>query len=433
MKLALGSIRRRGKNGCFAYRCQVNGRRTEISLQTKDYHEALKKVADLVPIAQARTAEVVAAHVNEARGFAKQATDLALVDAWPKYERHPDRAMPHTVSEQLAYRSSFLEFVAFATRPLISIYIDEKDIIPIFQFAALDDLAQFYIWLHKNYPKNPGADVDCAGFSTLIDKIHSFANYLFNIIKNYPSSEVLNVMQQIWDSFPEDVWMKYVIQDVRKANLKRNTPTYKLDEIKRILDKDEQGIVINSPQDLLSLILDLLGKYQIHLTGKESPSVNDLWNYDSQHIPTHKEEEHFSDHVKNFLELKLVGVNIAINREVQLNRGLGSQPGSRTDIWINAFSDHSEKITLCIEVKGSWNDTTLSAINEQLTKKYMGDGGADAGILLVGWFHSQRNPVSNICKNKREDAENKLNEQTDQANHDGYLVRSVFVDCPAKY
>ncbi len=120
MKLAAGSIRRRGKNGYFAYRCQVNGRRTEISLQTRDCHEALKKVADLVPIAQARTAEVVAAHVNEARGFAKQATDLALVDAWPKYEQHPDRAMPHTVSEQLAYRSSFLEFVAFATRSATS-------------------------------------------------------------------------------------------------------------------------------------------------------------------------------------------------------------------------------------------------------------------------------------------------------------------------
>ena len=32
MKLAAGSIRRRGSHGCFAYRCQVNGRRTEISL-----------------------------------------------------------------------------------------------------------------------------------------------------------------------------------------------------------------------------------------------------------------------------------------------------------------------------------------------------------------------------------------------------------------
>ena len=62
MKLAVGSIRRRGVHGYFAYRCQVNGRRTEISLQTRDYHEALKKVAELVPIAQARTAEVIAAH-----------------------------------------------------------------------------------------------------------------------------------------------------------------------------------------------------------------------------------------------------------------------------------------------------------------------------------------------------------------------------------
>ena len=116
MKLAAGSIRRRGKNGCFAYRCQVNGRRTEISLQTRDYHEALKKVAELVPIAQARTAEVIAAHVNEARGFAKQATDLALVDSWEKYVHHPDRAMPHTVHEQMSYRSSYQEFVDFATR-----------------------------------------------------------------------------------------------------------------------------------------------------------------------------------------------------------------------------------------------------------------------------------------------------------------------------
>ena len=120
MKLAAGSIRRRGKNGYFAYRCQVNGRRTEISLQTKDYHEALKKVADLVPIAQARTAEVVAAHVSEARGFAKQATDLALVDSWDVYSRHPDRATPHTMHEQLSYKSSYLEFVGFATRTATS-------------------------------------------------------------------------------------------------------------------------------------------------------------------------------------------------------------------------------------------------------------------------------------------------------------------------
>ncbi len=103
--------------GCRLTRSVILGDTfVEISLRTKDYHEALKKVAELVPITQARTAEVVAAHVNEARGFAKLVTDLALTDAWSKYEQHPDRAMPHTVSEQLAYRTSFMEFVDFAIR-----------------------------------------------------------------------------------------------------------------------------------------------------------------------------------------------------------------------------------------------------------------------------------------------------------------------------
>ena len=69
MKLSTGSIRRRGR-GVFYYRCQINGKRTEISLQTKDYNEALKKAMDLVPIAEARSEEVIAAHVRQAKGFA---------------------------------------------------------------------------------------------------------------------------------------------------------------------------------------------------------------------------------------------------------------------------------------------------------------------------------------------------------------------------
>lgn len=116
MKLSTGSIRRRGR-GVFYYRCQVNGKRTEISLQTKDYNEALKKAMDLVPIAEARSEEVIAAHVRQAKGFARQASDLRLTDAWAKYACHPDRAMPHTQSERLSYEATFAEFVDFATRP----------------------------------------------------------------------------------------------------------------------------------------------------------------------------------------------------------------------------------------------------------------------------------------------------------------------------
>lgn len=115
MKLSTGSIRRRGSSGFYACRYQTNGRRIEIS-HTRDYGEAMKKAAELAPIAEARTAEVVAAHVNAAKGFARQSSDLKIADAWEVYARHPNRAMPFTVHERLFYQSSFAEFVSFATQ-----------------------------------------------------------------------------------------------------------------------------------------------------------------------------------------------------------------------------------------------------------------------------------------------------------------------------
>ena len=158
MKLAAGSIRRRGKNGCFAYRCQVNGRRTEISLQTKDYQEALKKVADLVPIAQARTAEVVAAHVEQARGFGKQTMDLALDDSWAVYAQHPDRARPYTVHEQLSYKACYQEFIDFATRPATD--DERKKHIPHTQISLMKEITPIVLMEFADYLRRQPLAVD---------------------------------------------------------------------------------------------------------------------------------------------------------------------------------------------------------------------------------------------------------------------------------
>ena len=56
MKLAVGSIRRRGKNGCFAYRCQVNGRRTEISLQENSVRQPVYMQIPITPSRQSSNA-----------------------------------------------------------------------------------------------------------------------------------------------------------------------------------------------------------------------------------------------------------------------------------------------------------------------------------------------------------------------------------------
>ena len=61
--------------------------------------------------------DVAVAQMNAIKGFSRQAQMLPLSEGWAKYEVHPERATPHTVSEQLSYKRTYEDFVAFVTTP----------------------------------------------------------------------------------------------------------------------------------------------------------------------------------------------------------------------------------------------------------------------------------------------------------------------------
>ena len=125
-KLARGTLYQMKPEGNFYFRYQVKGQRKCVALETSDYEAAKKKVSeDYLPMISASRAEVIAAHVKQAKameGYSKYR--LALSDAWEKYSQHPDRAMPATVSEQLAYKSTFEEFAnrLIAQKPNIKMH-----------------------------------------------------------------------------------------------------------------------------------------------------------------------------------------------------------------------------------------------------------------------------------------------------------------------
>lgn len=118
MKLEFGSIRQKVAGGAYYFRYQINGQRKDIPLKTHNRDEAEQKAKELIPIVKASSVEIVAAHVKVAKGMAKQSLQLSLDSAWEKYASHPDRAMPHTVSEQLSYQSTFQEFIDFISQPI---------------------------------------------------------------------------------------------------------------------------------------------------------------------------------------------------------------------------------------------------------------------------------------------------------------------------
>ena len=177
------------------------------------------------------------------------------------------------------------------------------------------------------------------------------------------------------------------------------------------------------------MVLESLGRYRQLLSGKKSCRARLLWNVQKNPMKVwHKDEEDFSDDMRNFLERDLK--NLVINREVQLNRGRQGEPGSRTDIWIEVIDGaHANKLALCIEVKGSWNRSAKDALENQLIRKYMGDGGADAGILVLGWFDAEPPYVSRNVWNTMEQAHVELMEQAAGARSRGFEISSVVLDC----
>ncbi|MBE6391467.1 MAG: hypothetical protein E7042_04610 [Lentisphaerae bacterium] len=115
MKELRGKLRKKTKGGNYYYRLTItNGIRKEFALKTANEEEAIQKAADLDAVYEAPNQEVAFAQINAIKGFSKRAMKLTFAEGWEKYSSHPDRATPHTVAEQLAYKSTYEEFAAFA-------------------------------------------------------------------------------------------------------------------------------------------------------------------------------------------------------------------------------------------------------------------------------------------------------------------------------
>ena len=116
MKKLNGSIRQKGGKGNFYYRLMIaNGVRKEFALKTSDETEAIQRAEELDSVWLAPNMEVAVAQINAIKGFSMQAQKLSFADGWKKYQVHPERAMPHTVSEQLSYKAAYDDFVSFVT------------------------------------------------------------------------------------------------------------------------------------------------------------------------------------------------------------------------------------------------------------------------------------------------------------------------------
>jgi hypothetical protein len=118
IKLKYGSIYQKEEGGNYFFRYRLPGdQRKAVSLKTKNLREAKKLAETYIPIIEAPSPEVIAAHVNHAK-FGVRKRSLPLSGAWMLYSQHPERAMPATVSEEDAYRFTWREFCEFIKKDI---------------------------------------------------------------------------------------------------------------------------------------------------------------------------------------------------------------------------------------------------------------------------------------------------------------------------
>lgn len=144
--------------------------------------------------------------------------------------------------------------------------------------------------------------------------------------------------------------------------------------------------LVNDSAALLDVILESLAEFEADLQG-DVALAHLLWNQTDQSCHP-KPEPSLSDLTAWFLDLKLAGHQVVINREVQVRRVKAKGMPDSVDIKaeIHGAGDTGEPAPkVMIEVKGAWNDKLMDSIETQLHARYLKQPGS-VGLYLVGYY-----------------------------------------------
>jgi hypothetical protein len=310
------------------------------------------------------------------------------------------------------------------------------------QFADLTEqqLADLYIWLARNFPHADDPDhSDGAHFMSPRDSVVLFRDATIGILVKRGTPQAVMAMRSLVADLPHLQWLAYRLIEADQLMRQRTWTPLMPAEVLRLVDRPD-GRLVQSPQQLADILVEVLRRYEAWLHGEQSP-VRGLWDrQQGGALLRPVEEDAISDHVKIFLQRELVELGIVVNREVEIGRVPGAPIGTRTDIRVDAIrpnldGESFDKITAVIETKGCWNAALMTAIETQLRNDYLARLGAPVGIYLVGWFDKPKWDKSDSRRAKSPswgaaEAQQRL-DAVATALSVGFDVRAVVLDCHA--
>lgn len=251
----------------------------------------------------------------------------------------------------------------------------------ILQNISEVDLADLYIWLVKEFP--PEEYNTPEGVHTVTPKISigDWRDSVLRVLMDKGTAESFVQVERLALALPQYKWIKeFTLLEARRIALQRTWHAPTGDEIFKLVENHELRLV-NSPDELMNIVLWSLDSLQRKLQSRSLPRAVDLWDKSKP-----KDEKALSDYVAAHLQEDIKKHGIVVNREVEIRRG------NETDIHISAFGrDHlgrptGDPMKVTIETKGCWHRDLDTAMESQLIGQYMSTDDCRHGIYLIGWF-----------------------------------------------
>lgn len=267
-----------------------------------------------------------------------------------------------------------------------------------------DYIADLYLYLVEHYPdpqlQETDEDTELEGLEAYSieaeDSIRMWKNYIPARLQQRGTPEACEALRRIMRELPEQKdLLKWRLLEAEVTARRKSWKPPQPEEILQLVTDHDRRLVQNG-QQLLKVLIESLKRLELELQG-ETPAARDLWDKTQTRAQVFKpiDENAFSDYVKRFFDRDLKSRGIIVNREVELRRNYGSNTGERTDIHVDAVLKRPngkiyDSITVIIEVKGCWHRDIQTAMQNQLTERYLADNACSHGLYLIGWFSCEQ-------------------------------------------
>lgn len=248
-------------------------------------------------------------------------------------------------------------------------------------FGSLSDcpsrrLAEVYAWLRRTFP--PTSDPERSGALGRRHFVAELRDSLVKILEERATPDAIATLRHIVDTFPDPPSLRYSLVAAEASALWSQWTATPWSQLAALTEATSARLV-RSVGDLLDAVVAALDEVQQRLTGAV-PESHLLWNTDSM---TPKSEEEAIGYLRNRFHDLLVTRRVIVNSEVEVRRTNPTGRPRQVDLQVDAVVD-GLRLTVPIEVKGSWHEDVETALDAQLVDDYMADIGPH-GIYLVLW------------------------------------------------